>query len=65
MKKIKNIIAALVACVTVGSLTLIQPITASAGMVDFTVLEEDFATGKLDTAKWYRNSNTGLSFTDD
>ncbi|MBQ8295423.1 MAG: hypothetical protein IJX87_03205 [Clostridia bacterium] len=65
MKKVKYIIAALAACVTVGSFALTAPLTADAGMVDFTLLEEDFSSGKLDSARWYVNDNTGLTFEED
>lgn len=65
MKKLKYAVAVLALCATVGSLALATPLTADAGMVDFTLLEEDFSSGKLDSAKWYANDDTGLSFEED
>ncbi len=59
MKKIKTLLALLVCSVTLGGFALSAELTASAGIVDNTLVSEDFGDEELDEAVWYRNSKTG------
>lgn len=63
MKKKRGILAALILSVAMGCMGLSG--AASAGTVDVTLLEEDFAGTELDPAAWYSRSSTGVSLEQD
>ena len=61
MKKIGKLFSVLMLGVMLGSVGIISNVSVSAGIVDVTVLEDNFNGDQLNASNWYSKSNTGIS----